>query len=42
VEHIIKLIVIFLLQTLVIPLSMLWGLAGLAKWVILRRHRPGL
>jgi len=42
VEHIIKLIVIFLLQTLVIPLSLLWGLAGLAKWVILRRHRPGL
>lgn len=39
VEHIIKLIVIFLLQTLVIPLSLLWGLAGLAKWVILRRHR---
>ncbi len=37
VEHIIKLIAIFVLQTLVIPLSLLWGLAGLAKWVILRR-----
>ncbi len=38
VEHIIKLIVIFLLQTLIIPLALLWALAGLAKWVILRRR----
>ena len=32
-EHIIKLIVIFLLQTLVLPLLLLWALYGLAKRV---------
>jgi hypothetical protein len=30
-EHIIKLIVIFLLQTLVLPLLLLWALYGVAK-----------
>ena len=30
-EHIIKLIVIFLLQTLVLPLLLLWGLYGVVK-----------
>ena len=37
VEHIIKLIVIFLLQTLVIPLLLLWGLTALAKAALARR-----
>ena len=37
VEHIIKLIVIFLLQTLVIPLLLLWGLTALAKAAVARR-----
>ncbi len=31
-EHIIKLMVIFLLQTLVIPLLLLWGLYGVARF----------
>lgn len=30
-EHIVKLIVIFVLQTLVIPLLLLWGLYGVAR-----------
>jgi hypothetical protein len=30
-EHIIKLIVIFLLQTLVLPLLLLWALYGVAR-----------
>jgi len=32
-EHIIKLIVVFLLQTLVIPLLLLWGMYGLTRRV---------
>jgi len=42
-EHIIKLIVIFLLQTLVIPLLLLWGLTALARLVVqasLGRNSP--
>ena len=39
-EHIIKLIVIFLLQTLVIPLFLMWALIALAKSFITRRHLP--
>ncbi len=36
-EHIIKLIVIFLLQTLVIPLFLMWALVALARVAIIRR-----
>lgn len=35
-EHIIRLIVIFLLQTMVIPLLLLWGLYGVARGVFER------
>ncbi|WP_372826953.1 hypothetical protein [Polaromonas sp.] len=38
-EHIIRLIVIFLLQTLVIPLLLLWGLYGVARGVFERAGR---
>lgn len=37
-EHLVKLMVIFLLQTLVIPLALLWLLYGLARSVL---HRSG-
>lgn len=40
-EHIVKLIVIFLLQTLVIPLLLLWGLWGIARAVFDRQSKPG-
>jgi hypothetical protein len=39
IEQIIKLIVIFLLQTLVIPLLLLWGLYGVAKEVFYKPPR---
>lgn len=38
-EHVIKLIVIFVLQTLVVPLAMLWLLYALAKGVLRREPR---
>ena len=38
-EHIIKLIVIFLLQTLVIPLFLMWALVALARAAVIR-HLP--
>lgn len=41
-EHIIKLIVIFLLQTLVIPLALLWALYGLVRRVFEWPGRPVL
>ena len=37
-EHVVKLMVIFILQTLVLPVAMLWGLYALARGV-LRRDR---
>ena len=39
IEQIIKLIVIFLLQTLVIPLLLLWGLYGIAKEIFYKPRR---
>jgi len=39
-EHVIKLMVIFILQTLVLPVAMLWGLYALAR-AVLRREREG-
>ncbi|OOG39824.1 hypothetical protein [Polaromonas sp. A23] len=41
-EHIIKLIVIFLLQTLVIPLALLWAMYGLVRRVFEWPGRPVL
>jgi hypothetical protein len=38
-QHVIKLMVIFILQTLVVPLAMLWGLYALAR-AVLRHSRP--
>ncbi|MDP3310281.1 MAG: hypothetical protein Q8S56_04865, partial [Polaromonas sp.] len=38
-EHIIRLIVVFLLQTLVIPLLLLWALYALARGVFERAGR---
>lgn len=38
-EHVIRLMVIFILQTLVLPIAMLWGLLALARSVV-RRSRP--
>ena len=35
-EHIVKLMVVFLLQTLLLPLLMLWGLYGVARGVYVR------
>ncbi|MFC5497012.1 hypothetical protein ACFPOE_05665 [Caenimonas terrae] len=35
-EHVIRLMVIFILQTLVLPLAMLWGLFALARTVLRR------
>jgi hypothetical protein len=38
-EHIVKLMVIFVLQTLVIPLLLLWGLYGFVRFAFeLPRH----
>jgi hypothetical protein len=39
-DHMIKLIVIFLLQTLVIPLGLMWGLLALAKAALRPPFRP--
>lgn len=36
-EHVIRLMVIFILQTLVLPLAMLWGLFAVARAVLRRR-----
>jgi hypothetical protein len=38
-QHVIKLMVIFILQTLVVPLAMLWSLYALAR-AVLRHSRP--
>jgi hypothetical protein len=38
-EHVIRLMVIFILQTLVLPLAMLWGLFALARGVLRRPRR---
>jgi hypothetical protein len=38
-QHVIKLMVVFILQTLVLPLAMLWGLYALAR-AVLRHSRP--
>jgi hypothetical protein len=36
-EHVVRLMVIFVLQTLVLPLALLWGLFALARGVLRRR-----
>jgi hypothetical protein len=38
-EHIVKLMVIFILQTLVLPLALLWGLSAVARSVLRQPQR---